>query len=345
MSHRSALKGFTTGRGWRTLALAAGLIGFLMALCAPAAQATAPTSAATGLAATSGIAVQLAWTAPEESVDHYIVYRGTSTDAMSVLAGATRVVETTYLDRDVTAGTTYHYQVRAADSDGNEGPASDPAQATALYSTALRVAASPQSVVSGGAVTLTATLTVPGTDGALPLPDETVQVLGWRVTDPEAWVSLGTATPGGEPGSYVYVVKPTVQTYYEFTFAGSGLNAASLGSVAVLTRLKLLGAPVSPSRVHAGHAFTVVGYAQPRLTRGEKMIRVLGYRRAKGKWILKKTWWTVNFNYHAYTRYRVSVKLPLRGAWRLCAAYSSTEMPAPFLPAVSGFSYLSATPK
>ncbi len=338
MSRHPARRRLANTRGRRVALTMTGLVVLLLALSTGVAAAVAPASAPTNLKATSGVAIGLAWTAPPDApVDHYVIQRGSTAADMAPIA---TVQETSYVDREVTAGTTYVYEVRGADELGTEGPPSDPAQATAQYLTALTVTASSGSVVAGSAATLTAMLAL---SPSTPLPDQAIEVFAWPVTTRQYWVRLGMASAGPTPGSYVFVVRPTAQTFYRFAFSGSGLNAASDGSVAVLARLQLLGAPVSPSQVRAGKAFAVSGHVKPHLANGKKMIRVAGYQRSHGRWLLKRTWMAVNRAYKGYTKYRVSLKLPTRGAWRLQAQYLSKGTLAPFLAASSGYRSVRAT--
>lgn len=60
-------------------------------------------------------------------VDSYTVYRGTSPDNLSPVA---ETASTSYLDGDLAAGTTYHYQVTATDAAGNQGPGTAIVEAT-----------------------------------------------------------------------------------------------------------------------------------------------------------------------------------------------------------------------
>ena len=102
-------------------------------------QATATTrpGAPSSLTASAGNAqVMLSWIAPSPNgnapIAGYNVYRSTTSGGPwgTPLNGGTPVATTSYTDSAVTNGTTYYYEVKAANS-GGEGPASNQASATA----------------------------------------------------------------------------------------------------------------------------------------------------------------------------------------------------------------------
>ena len=164
-----------------------------------------------------------------------------------------------------------------------------------------------------------------------------MRVARWQVTDPEGWTDVGLAVGGGAPGSYVFIARPRVRTFYRFSFAATDAYAGTLQTVSLLPRLRSLGAPRAPSRVSRGRVFAVGGLVKPRLASGARDIRVQCYLKSGSRWQLRKTVRATNRAYSSYTRYSVRLRLAAAGTWRLRALYPGSGLLAPFAPTRSGY--------
>jgi large repetitive protein len=95
---------------------------------------TTPPAAPTGLTASSnssGTAVNLDWTNNTATdLAGYNVYRGTSSTSISSRLNTTLVTSSAFTDSTAQTGTTYHYQVTAVDTSGNESARSGSASAS-----------------------------------------------------------------------------------------------------------------------------------------------------------------------------------------------------------------------
>jgi hypothetical protein len=89
----------------------------------------------TGLSATGLIeSILLSWTANTElDLRHYAIYRGTSSNPTTRIAYSNT---TTFIDCDVTVGTTYYYRIKAIDYSGNASGYSSTVNAVATYTMA-----------------------------------------------------------------------------------------------------------------------------------------------------------------------------------------------------------------
>jgi hypothetical protein len=93
---------------------------------------TAPPAAPTGLAATAGEGqITVSWKAnTENDLWGYRIYRTTTNDATQAFKLANLLQDNlSYIDRDVSAGTTYYYWVSAYDTTDNEGAMTGPVSA------------------------------------------------------------------------------------------------------------------------------------------------------------------------------------------------------------------------
>ena len=165
----------------------------------------APPAAPTGLnaAEVSDSSVTLSWTVPNSSgITGYRVLRGLTAAKQDVLVNDTGSTGTEYVDRNVEAGTGYHYSVRAI-NDGGVGPASNTIAAT----TSDRQAAGPRQDTN----TAPAFPDMDGTSGADP-------------------VTL-TIAENVAPGTAVGTVSTTDTDGDTLTYSVSGTDATAFGSV------------------------------------------------------------------------------------------------------------------
>lgn len=99
---------------------------------------------------------------------------------------------------------------------------------------------------------------------------------------------------------------------------------ASQGKVALAwTNKATLARPYAPTTVKKNAKFTVTGSIKPRHKAGTKPIKLLRYHREGGKWVRRGAVIYVSvYNYSNYSRYKKSVTLPYKGAWRIYAQHA-----------------------
>ena len=71
-----------------------------------------------------------------------------------------------------------------------------------------------------------------------------------------------------------------------------------------------------------GRVYAAYGNLKPRHTAGSKQIKVKAYLQVGGVYVLKKTYTARVSNKSSYSKYRVRIKLPKRGKWRLKAYHA-----------------------
>ena len=298
------------------------------------------------LAKSTPAGISLTWGAADaDGPCRYFVYRWTDGDPFDPFTPLKTVVthtpadQLTFIDSDVAAGTRYHYEVRAEDAQTNVGPRSNEATKTTLVPpdlepTTMVLGRVPSRIPYRGRVVLRVSLSDGSGD---PMSGQEVRVARWRVTDPGVWTDVGLADGGGAPGSYRFVARPRVRTYYRFSLAATDVYARTLQSVSLLPRLRSLGAPRGPSWISRGRPFRVDGLAKPRLASGARDVRVQCYLRSGSRWLLKRTLRATSRAYSSYTRYSVRLRLATVGTWRLRAVYPGSGPLAPFAATRSGY--------
>ena len=309
-------------------------------------EAVPPSAPANLIAKATTGKVTLTWGAADAAAAcSYLIYRWTDGAPSDPFTPLKAVVARTpagqlyFADEDVTAGTRYHYEVRAQDGQTNVGPRSNEAVATTplqpdLETTTFVLGAVPPWVPYRARVMLTATLR----DGSgQPLSGQAVRVARWRVTDTEKWTDLGPAAAGGAPGEYRFVAQPRVRTWYRFSVAATGVYAGTLQATSLVPRLRSLGRPVVPSRVVRGRQLTVYGFASPRLPDGAHDIRIQCFTRSGSGWVLVKTVAATNHARTGSTMYRARLRLTTSGAWRLRALYPGSGPLSRFARTGSGY--------
>lgn len=194
-----------------------------------------------GLSAQEGNAqVSLSWSAPSATtypVSGYNVYVSTSAASQGTKNNASLVMGTTYTVTGLTNGTTYYFQVKTVDAQGNEGPSAGPVFATPV---APPSAPSNLAVDSGNQeIQLFWDASSPGT---LPLSGYIV----WRANPPGAsavsiaWVPNGVLSysdnnggAGLPGGSYEYFLQATDASGNTLSPHVSSLSAPVMGILPV----------------------------------------------------------------------------------------------------------------
>jgi len=175
------------------------------AFVAAAVAPSDPTAPQNLLATAGNASVSLSWSAPSSnggsSITGYNVYRGTSSGGETLLASG--VASGTYIDKAVTNGTTYYYEVTAVNGVG-EGSRSK------------EVSATPKPTVPGPPRNLTAqTATSRGVTVAWTAPDS-------NGGDPITGYRLNRGTASGRETGYVTVTCTTSTCSYTDTDTRSG---------------------------------------------------------------------------------------------------------------------------
>ena len=136
----------------------------------PATSTVSLPSAVTGLSASSvSNANTLAWaavTAPDASgLGGYLIKRGTAAGAANLVVGAAAAGETSFVDIDVVAGTTYYYQVFAISAGGISASAPE-TSVTTVGATSAAPGAPAISVTPGNAQNVIALSAAPANNGS-----------------------------------------------------------------------------------------------------------------------------------------------------------------------------------
>ena len=88
-----------------------------------------------------------------------------------------------------------------------------------------------------------------------------------------------------------------------------------------LTKTKVsLGTPVAPKTMKKARYYTVYGFLlKPKHAGGTRPVWVNKYKKVAGKWRSYGYVKASAYNYGSYTRYKVKLRLPSKGSWRLRA--------------------------
>ena len=150
--------------------------------------------------------------------------------------------------------------------------------------------------------------------------------------DGSAWTDLKAVTTDATGGYSASSGLLTVKRYFRARYAGSTtLSAATSGVRAVRPRVYFASAPQSSAYTQLlGTAYRVWGDFKPKHATGSAEIKLKAYRwekRTNGTYayVLKRTITTATSNPagSAYSKYKVSVKLPYRGKWRIRAYHAA----------------------
>ncbi|NTU70779.1 MAG: cadherin-like domain-containing protein [Coriobacteriia bacterium] len=176
------------------------------------------------------------------------------------------------------------------------------------------------------------------TDGA-PLAEKRVVLQSASsATGPFGPLSTGATTTAS--GAFVMpAVKPATKTWYRVVFAGeTGAFAACESSVVAVTPRAKLWNPVAPSKMKRNKSTSVYAVIAPRHVAGKYALRIYKYR-----WT-GKTWKYYGYssakaaNTAAGSKCTASVKLTVRGRWRLRAEHPADAGHA--LSRSSGYDYV-----
>jgi len=195
----------------------------------PAVSVTVPTApgAPTNLVATPQTTTKtsLAWSASVSgglAVQHYYVYRGTSTANLSQIA---TITTTSYTDTTGTPATTYYYAVQAADTGGDLSPMS-----TTVKATTLALPAAPTNVAVTAVSKAEASLTWTAAKSGMPLASYSI----YRGTSASNLTLLKTVAATAV-SSLDYPVSAGTTYYYGITAKDTGGNVSPMSTVVSVT--------------------------------------------------------------------------------------------------------------
>jgi len=137
---------------------------------------------------------------------------------------------------------------------------------------------------------------------------------------------LGSATATTTAsGGFSRSFGPTRKTYFRVSHRGDPTRIASNAVTRAVLPKVYLPRPSAKSTMTYGKPYAVTGYLKPRHASGTKPVRVQLYRYKNKKWVLSSKHYHAKVkNYKSYSKYSVSVKLPVRGKWRI-KAYHPTD--------------------
>lgn len=137
---------------------------------------------------------------------------------------------------------------------------------------------------------------------------------------------LAVSDGGVYPKSFA-LKAPTSGDYYlqAHAFAGEGTYSLAWSVRSFATVYK----PVALSRVTHGYHFTVYGYVAPRHARGTYLVWLKFYKRdSHGVYVFHNSVRARRYYYSSTkTKYKASVSLPHKGAWRVRAMHSDSDLP------------------
>ena len=190
----------------------------------------------TGLAATpiSTGKIGLAWSASVTGglpIQNYHVYRGTTSSNLAQLAV---VLQITYNDTSVTAGTTYYYAVAAADSGGDQSP---------MSTTVKVVVPSAPGAPTGLAATPISTLKIglawsASVSGGLPIQN-------YQVFRGLTAASMSQVATVGQPSYTDASASPSTTYFYAVQAADTGGDLSAMSATVSATALALPSAPTN----------------------------------------------------------------------------------------------------
>jgi Fibronectin type III domain len=244
----------------------------LAATGAPAITAAGPPTAVTGTAGNGKVTVH--WVAPTDNggqpIDQYDVQYSTHSTGPWTPADTT-----SELSESVTGlhnGTAYFFEV-AANNDFALGDYSDPSAAVTPHAPTQPSALTPiaaTTIAEGKSLTLTTTLTDTTTHAAI--AGGTLDLVAGGARTSATTDSHGIATT---------VVKPTANTSYQWTFAGSsGHGAASTPTVRVSVA-QVVQAKLSAKKVKHHKVVEVYGTVSPKAA--GQLVTLLRYRAGNNK--------------------------------------------------------------
>ncbi len=220
--------------------------------------ATVAPAAPAGLTATGGNAqVTLNWTASTGATS-YDIFRGTSAGGEGTTPLATGVTSATYVDKSVTNGTTYYYEIEAVNGVGSSGVSNEASAAPSSGNPSFTATAtaSPNPATQNSSTTLTVNVTC--TANSMTGGSVSIVVLdpGGNVaqTTPETSQSF----TNGQTLTYTPTITPALVGTYtvEVTVSGSGGQVWSTIPTAGTFTVNTAPPPPPPS-------FTITGGASP----------------------------------------------------------------------------------
>ena len=139
------------------------------------------------------------------------------------------------------------------------------------------------------------------------------------------WVSLGSVVTGrnGTATKKVAALKSArkyrVRTDWSSLYGAAGSRQVRIAPHVTLSR---------PSRRQAfarDRALTVQGYLKPRHKAGTHPVKLYFYRSVSNRWVKQKVVSVTARNYRSYSKYTKSVKLSVKGTWKVRAYHPADK--------------------
>jgi len=150
-----------------------------------------------------------------------------------------------------------------------------------------------------------------------------------RPSGSRVWTVVGQATTSPS-GGFSVLVRPKRKTEYRAVFSGEDgvyLNVTSARKT--ITPRAYLTSPKVSKRIRKGRSFTAAGQLRPMHGAGKKTVKILAYRKVKGKYRYVKSFSAVNKRYTSATsKYSGRIRLSSKGKWKLVAKVKGDSMHA-----------------
>ena len=155
-------------------------------------------------------------------------------------------------------------------------------------------------------------------DAGTPMPSETVAL---ELLTGVGWVKA-SATQTDSNGAFAVESPALTRTEtMRVNFTGGATPVKS--AVLRVTPKPYLTSPRAATKMSYRRRYTVYGYLKPRHKSGTKAVKLRAYRYQGGHWVLRKTYYAKAYDHSSYSKYKVAVRLPSRGRWRLRAYHAA----------------------
>ena len=154
----------------------------------------------------------------------------------------------------------------------------------------------------------------------VPLAGKTVTI---QFYSSGTWMDLAHITTS-ETGSYAVTLAPREKTTYRACFEQSATDVGATSATGiVLPRVSLASPSFGHKKLTYHKSYSVSGNLKPRHAVGSKQIKLRAYHFEGGSYVYKRTYTAKASNKSSYSVYKVSIKLPSHGKWRLRAYHAA----------------------
>ncbi|HEY5549426.1 MAG TPA: S8 family serine peptidase [Coriobacteriia bacterium] len=175
-------------------------------------------------------------------------------------------------------------------------------------------ATSRTSVTYGGPAAL---VTIDVRDGSgAGIPNE--QVVYQYSSDNSTWLDLQMLLTDAS-GRATYAYQPSIGGWVRAVVLADAGHSSTAGAAVLVLATPHVGTPVAPAKMSHSKYYAVYGYLKARRAAGTYPVRIYKWRYVSGRW---KSYGYVNAkasDYYGYSRYARSIRLSLKGKWRVRA--------------------------